>query len=131
MTAPLVRIIDADTNGCHATTDQVTIIDRAPFAGTVTAVTYIPSATVSAPASGTGRTYTVFNRTTGAGTVSVAAKSVTSNVGMTDNVPFDLTLQTTPNLAVASGDVLEFVSTALTSNATDPGGKVIVTISRS
>lgn len=131
MTSPLVRYVDADTNGCHATTDQLTIIDRVPFAATVTGATYIPSATVAAPASGTGRTYTVFNRTTGAGTVSVAARSVTSNVAMTDNVPFDLTLATAANLVVASGDVLEFSSVALTSNATDPGGKVIVTLSRS
>lgn len=130
MTAPLVRTVEASAVGAHATTNQVTLIGRVPFACTVTSATYIPSAAVSAPASGTGRTYEVVNRTTGAGTVSVASKSVTSNVGMSDNVAFDLTLATAANLVCASGDVLELVSTALTSNATDPGGKVIVTFSR-
>jgi hypothetical protein len=131
MTVPFVRTLEANTVGCLATTDQVTIIGRAPFAGTLSSATYIPSGSIAAPASGTGRQYTVFNRTTGAGTVNMAARAVTSNVGMTDNVAFDLTVSaTTASLVVASGDVLEFVSTALTSNAVDPGGRVIVTISR-
>lgn len=132
MTVPFVTRLEANTVGCLATTDQATIIGRIPFAATVTAVTYIPSASIAAPASGTGRTFTVFNRTTGAGTVPVAARSVTSNVGLSDNVAFDLTVSTTTaSLIVASGDVLELASTALTSNAADPGGRIIVTLSRS
>lgn len=134
MTVPWIQTLEANTVGCLATTNQDTPVGRVPFAGTVTAVTYIPSASIAAPASGTGRTYTVFNRGSsaiGTGTVSVATKSVTSNVGMTDNVAFDLTLSgTTASLIVASGDVLEFDSAAVTSNAADPGGRVIVTISR-
>lgn len=131
MTVPLIRAIEANTVGCLATTDQATIVGRVPFACTVTAVTYIPSASMAAPASGTGRTFTVFNRTTGAGTVNVATRSVTSNVTMADNVPFDLTVSaTTASLICTSGDVLEFVSSALTSNVIDFGGRVIVTLSR-
>ena len=130
MTVPLTRTLEANVAGCLATTNQDTIIGRVTFAATVTAVTYIPSSSVAAPASGTGRTYTVFNRGTGAGTVSVAVRSQTSNVTMADNVPFDMTLQTAAQLALTSGDVLEFDSAALTSNAPDPGGRIIVTFTR-
>jgi hypothetical protein len=134
LTAPFVLALEANTVGCLATTNQDTIVGRVPFACTVTAATYVPSASIAAPASGTGRTYTVFNRGSsaiGTGTVAVATKSVTSNVGMTDNVAFDLTISaTTASLICASGDVLEFDSAAVTSNAPDPGGRVIVTLSR-
>lgn len=130
MTVPFIRTVEANTPGCLATTNQDTIIGRVTYAGTVTGVTYIPSSSVAAPASGTGRTFTVFNRGTGAGTVSVAVRSLTSNVTMADNIAFDLTLQTAAQLALTSGDVLEFDSVALTSNAPDPGGRVVVTFSR-
>lgn len=135
MTAPLVRTLEANTIGCLATTNQITMLGRMTFAGTITAATYIPSAAAAAPASGTGRTFTVYNRlssaVSGTGTVSMAARSATSNVGLVDNVPFDLTISaTTASLAFVSGDVLEFESLALTSNVIDPGGRVIVTYSR-
>lgn len=133
MTVPFIRPMEANTVGCLATTNQVTIVGRVTFTagGTVTGVTYIPSGSIAAPASGTGRTYTLYNRSTGAGTTVIATKSVTSNVGMSDNVPFDLTLSTTTaSLIVTSGDVLELSSDALTSNAADPGGRLIVTITR-
>lgn len=133
MTVPLIRALEANTVGCLATTNQVTIVGRVPYAGVVTAVTYIPSTSIAAPASGTGRTYTVLNRgTTGASSVTIASRAVTSNVGLSDNQPFDLTLSaTTASLIVASGDVIELESTAVTSNAPDPGGKLVVTFSRS
>jgi hypothetical protein len=133
VTVPISRAIEANTPGALATTNQVTVIGRIPYAGSVTAVTYIPSSSVAAPASGTGRTYTVFNRGNagGTGTVSVASRSQTSNVALTADAPFDLTLGTSAALACTSGDVLEFNSTALTSNAPDPGGRVVVTFARS
>jgi hypothetical protein len=133
LTVPWVKTLEANVGSVLATTNQQNVIGRVPYAAVVTAVTFIPNTSIAAPASGTGRTYTVLNRgTTGASSVTIASRSVTSNVGLSDNQPFDLTLSaTTASLIVASGDVLEAESTALTSNAPDPGGKFIVTFSRS
>jgi hypothetical protein len=139
LTAPLIRTLEANTVGCAAATDQVTIIGRAPYAGTVTGVYYIPSASVTGLTLATAsRTYTVTNRgssaVSGTGTVSVATLiNAVSGAGfnLLDNVPSDFTLATTANLAVVSGDVLELQSVHTTTGVADPGGKIVVTFSRS
>lgn len=140
MTSPLVRTMEADTVGCAAATDQVTIIGRAPYAGVVTSVEYIPEASVTGLTLATAsRTYTVRNRGTsaasGTGSVSVAtlinAVSGTSQFDLVDNVPISFTLATAANLALVSGDVLELMSDHTTTGVADPGGKIIVTYARS
>ncbi len=62
MTAPLIRTLEADTVGCAAATDQVTIIGRAPYAGVVTAVEYIPEASVTGLTLAFGETAGGFRR---------------------------------------------------------------------
>lgn len=139
MTAPLVRTLEASTVGCAAATDQVTIIGRVPFAATVTAAFYIPSAGVTGLTLATAsRTYTVVNRgssaVSGTGTVSVATliNAVSgAGVNLIDNVPADFTLATAASLACASGDVLELTSVHTTTGVADPGGRIVVQISRS
>ena len=139
MTVPWVRTLEADTVGCAAATDQTTIIGRVPYAGVVTSVEYIPEASVTGLTLATAsRTYTVVNRGTsaasGTGTVSVATLiNAVSGAGtnLLDNVPSTFTLATAANRVVASGDVLELMSEHTTTGVADPGGKIIVTFSRS
>lgn len=139
MTAPLVRTMEASTVGCAAATSQNTIIGRVPFAGTVTAVYYVPQAGVTGLTLATAsRTYTVVNRgssaVSGTGTTPVASviNAVSgAGINLIDNVPTDFTLQTAPNLVCLSGDVLELMSVHTTTGVLDPGGKIVVVLSRS
>lgn len=139
MTSPLVKTLEADTVGCAAATDQETIIGRAPYAGVVTSVEYIPEASVTGLTLATAsRTYTVINRGTsaasGTGTVPVATliNAVSgAGVNLVDSVPRTFTLATDANLTLASGDVLALMSEHTTTGVADPGGKIVVTFSRS
>lgn len=137
MTAPLTKALEADTVGAAAATDQETVIGRAPYAGVVTSVYYIPEASVTGLTAATAsRTYTVTNRgaTAGTGTVPVATlvNAVSgAGVNLVDSVPIAFTLATAANLVLASGDVLMLESTHTTTGVADPGGKIIVTLSRS
>lgn len=129
MTVPYVVRLEADTVGAAAATNQYTVIGRAPFAGTVTAATYIPEDSVTGLTLATAaRTLTVYNRGAGGATVSVATRTISSGTNLVDTAAFDLTLTT--NNTVASGDVLELESLAITTGVLDPGGKIIVTLSR-
>ena len=131
MTIPYIQTLEADTVGCAAATNQYTVIGRLPYAATITAVTYIPEDSVTGLTLATAaRTFTVYNRGAGAATVSVATRTVSSGTNLSDTAAFSLTLGTAANLVVASGDVLELESLAITTGVLDPGGKIIVTYSR-
>ena len=131
MTIPYIQTLEADTVGCAAATDQYTVIGQAPYAATVTSVVYIPEDSVTGLAlESAARTFTVYNRGTGAGTVSVATKTCSSGTNLSQYTAFELTLGTAANLVLASGDVLEVESLHITTGVLDPGGKIIVTYSR-
>lgn len=133
MSAPLVRDISANVAAVAAGSDLTTIIGEAPFAGTVTAVTYAPNATLTG-ANTDSRTLAVVNKgTDGNGATAVASKAFTSGVNANDYDETAITLSgTAANLVVAEGDVLAFTSTHVGSTGlADPGGRVAVTISRS
>lgn len=139
MTVPWIKTLEADVDGVAAATDQETIIGRAPYAGVVTSVEYIPEASVTGLTLATAsRTYTVINRGTsaasGTGTVPVATliNAVSgAGVNLRDSVPSTFTLATAANRVVASGDVLALMSEHTTTGVADPGGKIICTFSRS
>jgi hypothetical protein len=131
--APLTRTLEAEVPARAAAADGNQVIDEAPFAGTVTAVTYIPEGAVSGANTDT-RTIAVVNKgQSGSGSTSVASLALTSGVNLVANDEKALTLSGTPaNLVVAAGDVLQFTSThAGSTGLADPGGHVEVTISRS
>jgi hypothetical protein len=133
MTAPLVKTLESTTVGVAAATNEYTIIGRAPYAGVVTSCEYIPEASVTGLTAATAaRTLSVVNKgaTGGTGTVSVASILIASGTNLVANVPTTLTLATAANRVVASGDVLAFSSTAITTGVLDPGGRVVVTYSR-
>lgn len=130
--APLVKKIEVDTDAVAAASDGTFPIGEAPFAGTVTEVTYIPRSTLTG-ANTDSRTLAVVNKgQSGAGSTSVASKAFTSGVNAPAGDETAITLSGTPaNLTVVEGDVLVATSTHVGSTGlADPGGKIQVTISR-
>lgn len=113
-----------------ATADQV--IGECPAAGRVVGVSYTPEAAITGAASPNSRTFTLVNKgTDGLGSTNIATLAMVSGV---DAVAFDekaITLNATAaNLVVAKGDIIVWVSTAVTGGGglVDPGGKVQVEI---
>jgi YD repeat-containing protein len=111
-----------------ATADQV--IGEIEKAGTVTSVSYTPEAAITGAASPASRTFTLVNKgTDGAGATTIATLAM---VGGVNAVAFDetaITLSgTAANLNVSAGDILAWVSTAVTgaTGLADPGGQVKV-----
>lgn len=130
-TAPLVNTIGEDTPEVVLGADDAKVIGVAPFAGTVTGVTYIPKSAITGADTNT-RKVEVYNRKTGSGTTLVAGIQYNAGVNAAADTENAVTLSATPaNLVVAEGDVLEFVSTHIGTGLADPGGHVIVTVSRS
>lgn len=108
-----------------------TILLRVPFAATVTAVEYIPVATITGAATNNRAVAVVNKGGNGAGTTTIASKTYASGVNATAAVSDTVTLSATPaNLVVAAGDVLQWQSTANGTGLADPGGLVRVSLSR-
>lgn len=131
--APLVGTMEVDTDAVAAAADASRVVGKAPYAGTVTAVTYTPNAQLTG-ADTDSRTLAVVNKgADGNGTTSVASKAFTSGVNANDFDETAITLSgTAANLEVAEGDILAFTSTHVGSTGlADPGGKVRISISRS
>jgi hypothetical protein len=108
-----------------------TVVGEAPYAGTVTEVTFTPSAAITG-ATATQRVLTLQNRgAAGSGTTTVATLTYATG---TNGVAFDeqaFTLSGTPaNLVVAEGDILAVVETVSSTGTANPGGKVNVVIER-
>lgn len=131
--APLVRKLEAATEALGATANGDTIVGEAPFAGTVTGVSYTPEANITGAASPASRTFSLINKgQDGNGTTVVATLAMVGGVNALDFDELALTLGVAANLIVAAGDVLAFNSLAVGGTGlADPGGKVEVTISRS
>lgn len=132
-TAPLVQKLQRSVPAAAATADSEVNVADAPFAGTVTAVTYIVD-TVLTGADTNSRTVVLVNKgQAGAGTTVVATKAFTSGVNAAADDETTITLSATAaNLVVAAGDILAWQSTHVGgSGLADPGGLAIVEVTRS
>lgn len=111
-----------------AGSDLNSYLGTAPWAGNITAATYIPVSTITGANTDT-RTLTIYNVTS---TKTAATLALVSGTDATTDVANALTVSgTAANVAVAAGDVLQFKSTH--SGATglaDVGGLVEVTLTR-
>lgn len=131
--APLVRTLTATVPAVAANADADQTVGEAPFAGTVTGVSYIPEAAITGNTT-ESRTLTLVNKgAAGAGTTVVATLAFITSV---NGVAFDEKAFTLSVVAgattVAEGDVLALVSTHVGSTGlADPGGEVQVEVSRS
>lgn len=130
--APLTRTQEASLPPLATAVDGDVIVTEAPFAATVTAVSYIPEATITG-ANTNSRTLTLVNKAQdGTGTTVVATLALTSGVNAAAADEKPLTLSGVAGATtVASGDVLEFVSTHSGTGIADPGGRVHVELTRS
>lgn len=113
-----------------AGTVQDTVIGEVPFAGTVTEVTYIPEAAVTAHATNI-RTFRVVNTgQAGAGTTVVASRSTVTSNGQAAFDEWTVTLSAVAGATtVAAGDVLIFDETVGASGVAHGGGRVKVQVS--
>lgn len=130
--APLTPTYEAIVPAVGAAADDEQTVCVAPWAGTVTSVTYIADTTLTG-ANTESRTLRLRNKgTAGSGTTVVASKAFTSGVNATAFDETDITLSgTAANLVVAAGDVLAWHSLHVGSTGlADPGGTVKVTLSR-
>ena len=130
-TAPLQQTVQEDAAAVAAASTLSTPIARAPYAGTVTAVTLTPSAAITGVNTNTRR-YELINRgQAGAGTTVVATLQMDSGVNATAFDERTITLSgTAANLVVTAGDILEWKSSAVGTGLADPGGAVNVTFDR-
>lgn len=133
--APLTRTIKAFVPAqgtANATQDEV--IGTAPFAGTVTAVTIVPEAALTAHATNY-RTFRLVNKGQAGSGSTVAATFATDTVTTDDLVAFDektIPLSgTAADLVVASGDVLAADETVAASGVAHSGYTMQVEITRS
>jgi hypothetical protein len=130
---PLVRKLNVPAIAVGtAGNDDVTVIGPVPFNGVVTAVSYIPKAAITGAATN-NRTVSVVNKKQdGSGTTAVATLTFGNgtNAAAFDEKAIPLS-GTAANLAVAAGDVLAFASTHNGTGIADPGGQLVVTLSRS
>ena len=131
MKVPLKRTLTLAIAAVALDASLSSILGKAPFAGTVTGVGYIPNAAITG-ADTDSRRIAVTNRgQAGAGTAEIAALGFDTGINA---VAFDekaLTLNATPaNLVVAAGDVLTVDSATLGTGLADPGGVIVVEITR-
>ena len=130
--APSVRTLEAQVPAVAAGSDASTVVGVAPYAGTVTAVTYVPITTITGADTNT-RTVALTNKgQAGAGSTAVASLALASGVNSTGADEKTITLNATAaNLVLVAGDVLVWSSTHAASGLADTGGMVRVTVSRS
>ena len=129
--SPINTVFQFQDNGVTIAADDTFTLDAMPFAGKVTACSYIPDA-ASTGDNTNYRTYSLINKgAAGAGTAVMATLALTTGVNLVafDEKTIPLTA-TAADLVFASGDVLAWLSDATASGLVDPGGTVKVTVQR-
>lgn len=130
--SPLQRTEDSTIPASAATADYDQAVATAPFAGTVSAVTYTPEEGITGADTNT-RTLALVNKgADGNGTTVVASLALAAGVSAADFDAKAITLSAVAHATeVAAGDVLAWTSThAGASGLADPGGLVSVTFTR-
>jgi hypothetical protein len=132
VSAPLVRVIEESVPAVTtAGNSDDTVLAQSPYAGTVSAVQYVPEAAITGAATN-NRTVSLVNKgQAGSGTTVVATLTFASGTNATANNEVSLTLSSTAaDLVVAEGDTLQWRSIANGTGLADPGGIARVTVSR-
>lgn len=129
--APLQATFSVEFDALTIAADGLYAIGSAPWAGTLVSATYAPNAAITG-ANTNSRTFNVLNGgAAGSGTTNMAALAMVSAVNMTVDHPTALTQNATPaNLVCAAGDQIIFQSLHVGTGIVDPGGEVVVTLTR-
>jgi hypothetical protein len=127
---PLTAVLTADIAASGAAVTTSTVV-RAPFAGTVTGVSYVPVAAITGAATNSRTLSAVNHGQTGSGSTSVASLALLSGVNAAafDEKAVTLT-STAADKVVAAGDVVELKSLSVGSGIADPGGQFLVVFAR-
>lgn len=130
--APLVTVIQIPVEPVGTAGNDLSTAIKVPVAGDITSVSYVPVA-ARAGADTNSRTLNLINKKQdGTGTTSVASLALVSGVNLAafDEKAITLT-STAADRAVAIGDVLQWQSLHILTGIVDPGGTVVVEITRS
>ena len=146
MSVPLTRQFTLDVTSLAGGSDFSCVLTRAPYAGVVTLIEYIPDQTQTddSGVANTGRNYSLYNRNAaGTGTTvlgrcimtsasaSIVGFGTSTSAGLTALIASTLPLTTTALLTVAAGEFLVWESSHVGSTGLrDVGGKVVVSYSR-
>lgn len=131
-TSPLVQTFERIIPATATASDSETDLIVAPFAGTVSAVTYVASTAITGADTNSRTVVVVDKGAAGSGTTIVATKAFTNAVNAAADAATTITLSgTAANLVVAAGDVLVWQSTHVGTGLADPGGLVHIELTRS
>jgi hypothetical protein len=132
VSAPLVRVIEESVPAAATAVSDDSVLAQSPYAGTVTAVQYVPEAAITGAATN-NRTVSLVNKgQAGSGTTVVATLTFASGTNATANNEVSLVLSSTEaDRVVAEGDTLQWRSIANGTGLADPGGIARVTVGRS
>lgn len=129
---PVKRTLTATLAAVAQGATATTIVGRAPFAGRISAVKYIPNSNITGANTNTRKITIVNKGGAGSGTNEAAGLQFNSGVNATAFAGRTITNNgTATNRDVAEGDVIVAVSTHLASGLADPGGLIVVEIERS
>lgn len=129
--APLVTRLQIPVEPVATAGNDLSTAVKAPVAGDVTSVTYLPVA-ARAGAATNSRTLNLINKKQdGTGTTSVASLALVAGVDLAafDEKAITIT-STAADYAVAAGDVLQWQSLHVGTGIVDPGGTLVIEISR-
>ncbi len=130
--APYVHKFQLPSEGAATAVDDTIIIGEAPFAGTVSEVTFTADAALTGANTNTRRVALINRGQAGAGTTIVAELQFNAGINLVAGDETAITLSATPaNLVLVAGDVLAWFSDAVGTGIADAGGLVQVSISRS
>lgn len=129
---PLKRTLSVVIAADATDAESTTILGRAPFIGEITGVSFIPNAAITGAATDNRKIAIVNKGAAGVGTTEAAGLTFAAGV---NGVAFDekaVTLSAVTGATdVAVGDVLAVASTAPGTGLANPGGQIIVEITRS
>lgn len=134
MSAPLIRTLQTQVPAVTILATTVTMATEAPYAGTVSGVSYTAIAAVTGAASPSSRTVSLINKgQAGAGTTVVASLALLSGVNLVAYDEKAITLSATAaDLVLVAGDILAWSSAAVGGTGlVDPGGLVQIEVTRS
>ena len=131
MKVPLKRTLILAFAALATNVDGSAVVGKAPFAGTVTGVDFIPNAAITGQDTNTRRVAVTNRGSAGLGTAEAAFLQFNNGVNAVKWDAKAITLHTTPaNLVVAAGDVLTIDSTTPGTGLADPGGLYVIEITR-
>jgi len=131
--APLIRTPAQRVPSVTILATTVSSVSEAPFAGTVTGVSYTADAAVTGAASPSSRTVSLINKgQDGSGTTVVASLALLGGVNLVANDEKAVTLSAVSGATtVVAGDILAWSSAPVGGTGlVDPGGLVQVEFSR-